>query len=181
MRRRPILTVPAYFALEAAEQEHRHEYWDGDIWAMTGTSPEHNDLSRQLDDQLAGKPCHAYMESIRTRISATKYVYPDVVAACPPDFDRGQSPPILTNPKLIIEVLSESTASFDRGDKLAAYQAVETITDILLVSSLTFDTVHYTRTEGGWLMRRCAREAAVMLDGLDATLNLDAAYRAAGL
>jgi Uma2 family endonuclease len=135
---------------------------------------------RQLDDQLAGGPCRAYSESIRTRVSATRYVYPDLVVACPPDFERAHKPPTLLNPKVVVEVLSESTASFDRGDKLAAYQAVGTITDVLLLASDGFSVAHYTRAQDGWLMRPCAREVKCPLAGLEVSLDLDAAYRAAG-
>ncbi|MCA9548996.1 MAG: Uma2 family endonuclease [Myxococcales bacterium] len=185
MHVRPLVTVEAYLALEAVETVHRHEFWDGDLWAMTGTTPEHNDLVRavvrQLDDQLAGGPCHAYSESIRTRVSATRYLYPDIVVACPPDFERAHKPPTLLNAKVVVEVLSESTASFDRGDKLAAYQAVDTVTDVLLLASDGFDAAHYTRAEGGWLMRACPRDVKLSLAGVSAVLDLDAAYRAAGL
>jgi len=182
---RPILTLDAYFALEEAETVHRHEYWDGDIWAMTGTSPEHYELVLSLVTQLRAAlgdgPCRAYSESIRTRVSKSKYTYPDVVAAWPPDFDRSRKPPILTNPKILVEVLSESTASFDRGDKLTAYRAIPTVTDIVLVSSIDVDVVHYVGHADGWHIRPVLREERLALEGISATLDLDAAYRAAGL
>ncbi len=75
-RRSMELSLPAYLALEAADAERRHEYWEGECWAMSGTTPEHNDLVRalvrRLDDGLRGGPCRAYSESIRTRVGASK-------------------------------------------------------------------------------------------------------------
>ncbi len=181
--RSPCLTVPAYFAMEAVETEHRHEYWDGQIWAMTGTTVEHADLVRvllrRLDDARRGGPCRVYAESIRTRVGDTRYVYPDVVVACPPQLDLTVQPPILQNPKIVVEVLSASTESFDRGEKLAAYLRMASVTDVLLVCSRTRSVHHHERHTGGWFVRLLGPGDRLELRDPALALDIDALYDAA--
>lgn len=177
------LSVPAYFALEAAETVHRHEYWDGQIWAMTGSQPEHADLVRilvrWLDDARHGGPCRVYSENVRTRLSPTRYVYPDVVLACPPDFDRTTNPPSLLNPKVVVEVLSDSTAAFDRGDKLAAYVAVDSVSDVLLIDGSGLAVVHHRRQDAGWLVRTLVSNDPVALEDPSLTFRVQDLFDAA--
>ena len=171
----------AYLAMEAAETERRHEYWEGQVWAMTGTTPEHNDLvsafATELRARLRAGPCRTYSESVRTRIAERKYVYPDVVVACPPRFDRAESSPSLLNPQVVVEVLSPSIADYDRGDKLRAYYEVPEIQEIVLADPTTVDVVHHRRsTDGSWAVRIHGPGSIVHLDSLDVRLEVDALY-----
>ena len=131
--------VEAYLALEAASTpgHARHEFWDGRIRAMGGASMRHNQLvlgiGSELRTKLSNGPCRALVSDMRVRLSAHRYVYPDVVVACPPEVDAQQRPETLTNPRVVFEVLSPSTAAVDRGDKLEAYRAIESLTDYVIV------------------------------------------------
>ncbi len=99
------------------------------------------------------------------------------MVGCPPDFDRSQSPPTLTNPKLIVEVLSESTSTFDRGDKLEAYRRLASVEEILLADSRERAVTHHRRqADGSWLVRSLWPGDRVTLQSVDLTLELDALY-----
>lgn len=180
------VSMPAYLAMEAAETELRHEFWEGEVWAMTGTTLAHNDLVLALVGQLRTKlrdgPCRAFAESIRTRISSTKYVYPDVVVvACPPAVDESVLPPTLTNPRVLIEVLSDSTASFDRGDKLTAYRKVSSVEEVVLADPESLDLTHYQRVpDGAWIVRALTRQDNLHLASIDVELNLEELFTEMG-
>jgi Uma2 family endonuclease len=115
------LTPEQYLAIER-EADHKSEYVDGEMVAMTGASRRHNlvafNLTREISRQLRGRPCEGYASDMRVRVpSARLYTYPDVVVVCgDPLFEDGYVDTLL-NPTLIIEVLSESTELYDRGKK----------------------------------------------------------------
>ncbi|MGH8587999.1 MAG: Uma2 family endonuclease [Gammaproteobacteria bacterium] len=127
-------TVEEYLALERASEE-RHEYLDGQIYAMAGESQNHGDicinLIAELRTQLRGKPCRVWTKDVKVRSGplplrphARKglFSYPDVVIVCgePQFLDPQQD--VLINPKVIIEVLSPTTEAFDRGEKFRRYR-----------------------------------------------------------
>lgn len=175
------MSLRGYLAMEAAETEHRHEYWDGDCWAMTGTTPAHNTLlfvlRSALHPQLSGGQCLAFQENIRTRVSETRYVYPDLVIACPPEFDQGTQPPTLLNPKVVVEILSPSTADFDRGAKLRAYYGLDTVAEVVLVEPDVPEIQHHRRqADGSWLVRTLGPGATLELPSVGARLSMDALY-----
>ena len=142
------LSVDEYLAFERAA-EIKHEYDDGEIIAFAGASREHNlvstNSSRHLGNQLEGKPCEVYVAEMRVRVAPTKYVYPDVVVVCgEPEF-ADEEFDILLNPTVIIEVLSPSTESRDRGDKLQYYGALESVKDYLLIAQDRIRVDHYVK------------------------------------
>jgi len=112
--------VSTYLALETsgADAPARHEYWDGQVRAMTGASLAHNRaniaLGSLLWHRLRGGPCEAFANDMRVRLSPTRYVYPDIVVACPPEVDATHRPESLLNPKVIFEVLSPSSCRWSR-------------------------------------------------------------------
>lgn len=171
--------VEAYLALEAASvgTPSRHEYWDGVVRAMGGASLQHNRICRRLlvslSNAMAGGPCEAFMSDLRVKLTPTRYVYPDVVVACPPEVDKTHRPESLTNPKVIFEVLSETTAHIDRTDKLDGYRALQTLTDYVLVDPARASLDHFARQDdGSWLLRTLAAPEALRLDALDVSLAL---------
>src|SRR5262249_28879993 len=117
-QRRPRLSAKEYLAIER-KNEFRSEFIDGEIVAMTGASRRHNlivtNLTREISNQLKGKPCELYSNDMRVKVpSARIYTYPDIVVVCgEPKFEDNQFDTLL-NPTLIIEVLSDSTESYDR-------------------------------------------------------------------
>lgn len=125
----------AYLAWEA-EQPERHEYVAGEVFAMVGVRQVHNiatlNLAAALRQSLKGSPCRVFVESVKTRVEAADcYFYPDVVVTC--DARDRATPDYLSHPLLVVEVLSESTAAFDRGDKFAAYRKLPSLQEYVLV------------------------------------------------
>lgn len=147
--------------------EHRSEYVNGEILAMAGASRVHNlvvtNLVREVSLALRGKPCETYSNDMRVEVSTTRYTYPDVVVGCKPQFIDGQLD-TLTNPTVIMEVLSPTTANDDRSWKFAHYRRLETLTDYVMLSQFQPFIEHYTRQGDQWVLTEVA--------GLDAVLRL---------
>lgn len=125
----------AYLAWEEAQPE-RNEYIAGEVFAMVGVRQSHNvatlNLATILRRELKGSPCRVFVESVKTRVEAADcFFYPDVVVTCDPR-DR-QTPDYISHPTLVVEVLSDSTAAFDRGAKFAAYRKLESLQEYVLV------------------------------------------------
>ena len=125
----------AYLAWEE-EQPGRNEYIDGEVFAMVGVRQSHNvatgNLYSALRRELKGSPCRAFIESVKTRVEAANcFFYPDVVVSC--DARDRLTPEYLSYPLLVVEVLSDSTAAFDRGAKFAAYRKLESLRDYVLI------------------------------------------------
>jgi Uma2 family endonuclease len=147
-------TPEEYFALEA-QSDVRHEYFDGEIFAMAGTSKPHNaiclNLALAFRTGLRGSGCKVYMESIRTAVQRNfHYTYPDVVVSCHPDDRRDKI--MISHPVLIAEVLSPGTEEYDRSTKLQQYQKLPSLRHYLLVAQTSWRVEWYRRTEAGeWL------------------------------
>lgn len=117
----------------------RHEYFAGVIYAMAGGSREHAAMAARiiarLAPQLTGKRCEAHTSDLRIRASATGLAtYPDVTVLCGPIETDPEDPHTITNPKVVFEVLSDSTEDYDRGEKLDHYQQIPSLQEIVLVS-----------------------------------------------
>ncbi|MEY3894589.1 MAG: hypothetical protein RLZZ214_108 [Verrucomicrobiota bacterium] len=133
--------------------ETRHEFVDGRVYAMSGASRRHNeicgDLCSILKNHLRGGPCRTYIEAVKVQIAddlGEGYYYPDVFVACEPGDDDSH---VVRNPKLIIEVLSESTSRIDRGDKLANYKRIPTVEEIVLIEQ-DWPEIVVCRRSGRW-------------------------------
>ncbi len=123
-----------YLELEN-HSEFRHEFYFGEVFAMSGTSRRHNEIIfnmvRELKHILKGKKCFVYFEQIKVEIVAQNhYVYPDVVVSCSQNEDN---PLCIKFPMLIIEVLSDSTCEYDRYEKFEAYKTLNTLKYYVLV------------------------------------------------
>ena len=142
------MSVEEYLAFERAA-DTKHEYDDGEIIAIAGASRKHNlvggNTFRHLAKQLEGKPCEIYITEMRVRVAPTKYVYPDVVVVCGEPQFADEEFDILLNPTVVIEVLSPSTESRDRGDKLQYYGALESVRDYLLIDQDRIRIDHYVK------------------------------------
>lgn len=162
------LTPDEYLRLERAA-ETKSEYDDGVVFAMSGASRRHNlivaGLVRNLGNRLPSR-CHVYPSDMRVRIlKPTRFFYPDVTVVC--GEERFADDDILLNPLVIFEVLSDSTAAFDRGRKFLSYQAIDSLREYVLVSQDEYLVEHYRRDGGQWLY--------TVARGIDATLPLAAA------
>jgi Uma2 family endonuclease len=148
-QRKTLLSPEEYLAIER-KSEIKHEYFAGEMFAMVGASKRHNlitaNIIRILGNQLLDRPCNVYPSDMRVKVSATgKYTYPDVVVACAEEqFDDVEHDTLL-NPVIVIEVLSESTEAYDRGRKFEQYQAIESLTEYLLVAQAPYRIEQYVR------------------------------------
>ncbi|HEX8507626.1 MAG TPA: Uma2 family endonuclease [Hymenobacter sp.] len=140
-------TVEEYLALEE-QSEVRHEYFDGEVFAMAGADVSHNllvgNFYMALRQALRGRPCRTVMESVQLAVREGRhYTYPDVMVTCDP-VDQ-QAKRILTAPVLLIEVLSPSTAEYDRGRKFNQYKQLPSLQHYLLVSQTSWLVEWYRR------------------------------------
>ena len=150
-------TMPDYLALERST-ELRHEYLDGEVFAMGGASYAHTvvaaNVARELGNQLKDKPCRVSSADLRVKVSRSGlYTYPDIVVGCgPPQLEQPRD--TLLNPQVISEILSDSTEAYDRGKKFEHYRSIETLSDYLLVSQDRYQLERFSReADGRWIYR----------------------------
>ncbi len=147
-------TPEEYFALEE-KSDVRHEYFEGEIFAMAGASKAHNLLAQNvalgLRMPLRGKGCQVFMEDVRVVVRENNhYAYPDIVVSCDPA-DR-RDPYLIRQPVLIVEVLSPSTGDYDRTVKFGHYQKLPSLRHYLLVSQSAWVVEWFQRNEAGqWI------------------------------
>ena len=150
------LSIQEYLALERVS-EMRHEYLDGEMFALSGATYEHNVVAGNifglLWTQFRGRACRVLQETMRVRTPTNFIAYPDVVALCGERKFDDSTLDTLLNPALIVEVLSPSTEANDRGTKLAHYKFITTLSDCLLVAQDRVHVEHYQRQgSSGWLL-----------------------------
>jgi Uma2 family endonuclease len=135
----PLYISPADYLAAEEVSPIRHEYRDGEVFAMTGGTRNHNaiigNLLVALKTQLRGSGCRVFLVGMKLRIEASNaFYYPDVVVTCD-DRDRPNNEQYISYPRLIIEVLSPSAARFDRTAKFADYRTIPSLTEYVLVST----------------------------------------------
>ena len=179
------LTPEEYFAWEET-QEEKHDYIHGEVFAMSGATRTHNDLALNFAVALRlafrGTDCAVFTSDMRVQIEAGgRYTYPDLSAACGAlEFADAQET-TFTNPALVVEVLSRSTETYDRGDKLAAYRGVPSVQEVVLVRQDRRGVEAYRRQgDGRWAIEDVAG-GAVALPSVGAEVSLDDLYAGTGL
>jgi Uma2 family endonuclease len=136
-RRRQLTSVDEYLEGEQ-RSDVRHEYVGGEVFAMAGTSDAHNVIAGNvytlLRNALRGGPCRVYFADVKVHVAAAQaFYYPDVVVTCDPrDTDTRY---YKSHPKVVVEVLSDSTAAHDRGEKFRNYRRLDSFEEYLLVDS----------------------------------------------
>ncbi|MGC9504748.1 Uma2 family endonuclease [Baaleninema sp.] len=135
----PLYITPEDYLAAEEISPIRHEYRDGEVFAMTGGTLNHSaivlNLATTLKIHLRGSGCRPFSEGTKTRVeSSNAYYYPDVVVSCD-DRDRPSKEQYIEYPRLIIEVLSPSTARFDRTEKFADYRTIPSLEEYVLVST----------------------------------------------
>lgn len=176
------VTPEEYLTLER-QAEYKSEYIDGLVYAMSGASLLHNtivaNLVSELVSQLRERPCRALPSDMKVRLpDSRKFFYPDVTVVCgEPEF-HDERTDVLLNPILVVEVLSEGTAAFDRGEKFQAYQRIETLQEYILISQDKHLIEQYVRqTKGSWTYRATVGlDGSVSLPSIACTLSLKAVY-----
>ncbi|MDQ3542105.1 MAG: Uma2 family endonuclease [Chloroflexota bacterium] len=148
----PPLSVEKYLELER-DSLIRHEFVRGQLYAMTGTTKRHNlivgNIWAALREAARGTPCRVYSENVKVRTPEDTVYYPDVMVACEPDSD---DPYVEREPCLIVEVISPTTESADRREKLAAYSKISTLQAYLIVDQNSPKVqLHLMGEDGQWL------------------------------
>jgi Uma2 family endonuclease len=132
-----FLTIPDYLAMEQQSLE-KHEYHDGEIYAMAGGTPRHaliaNNAGAIIRQALKGKPCSAYSSDLQVALTPSRFVYPDLTVVCDPPLFFEENANAVNNPTLIVEVLSPGTADYDRGGKFARYRQIDSFKEYILIS-----------------------------------------------
>ncbi|HEX8128751.1 MAG TPA: Uma2 family endonuclease [Pyrinomonadaceae bacterium] len=147
-------TLEEYFALELGSEE-KYEFWNGEVFCMSGASLAHNQIARnigtKLDTELRGRGCQSFPADLRVKVPAyPPYRYPDLTALCgQPEVERMGGLDMLVNPALIIEVLSSSTEAFDRGDKFTYYKSIASFSEYILVAQHRPHVSQFVRQENG--------------------------------
>ncbi len=170
-QKHPIFSKESYLDFER-NQDNRHEFLDGNVYAMAGESLNHSkicfSLYRIVGNELRGKRCNGFSPNMKIATSDRGlFAYPDLAVVCgdPELFDNRKD--IITNPTVIFEVLSPSTANYDRGEKFLRYaNYIESLHDYILISQDEPFVEHFMKQEnGGW--------ESVGIKGLDAILEID--------
>ncbi len=173
-------TVEQYLEFERTS-EFKHEYLDGCIYAMAGASRHHNLIAgntyASLHAQLRKGPCEVYPADMRVKVGAN-YAYPDVSVVCGTPQFTGDTPDTLANPMLIVEVLSPSTETHDRGTKSQHYRELDSLQEYLLIAQDSYRVEHYVRQHNGqWLLSDVVGIDAVLeLASIGCTLSLADVY-----
>ena len=179
-----LYSLEEYFELELTSEE-RWEYFNGEVFCMSGVSRNHGELEinliTTLDTKLRERGCHVYPANIRVKVPiAPPYRYPDLAVLCDvPIFERIGGVDALTNPTVIIEILSPSTEAYDRGDKFTYYKSIPSFREYLLVAQHRAHITHYVRQAGEkWEYEEVNDlNASILLPSLDCTLALSEVYR----
>ncbi len=177
-------TLEEYFELDRNSEE-RWEYRDGEIFSMSGVSKEHNQIEinsiYQFRRGLEGRRCHLFAANMRIKVpSFPPYRYGDVSALCgTPQFEKIGGVDVLTNPALIIEVLSTSTEAYDRGDKFTNYKSIPTLSEYLLIAQHRPHVSQFIKQpDSSWLnLEFNALEDALKVVTLECELKLSEIYQ----
>ena len=176
--------TPEEYLLLEDQADYKSQYVAGEILAMAGAEPEHveitDNLTAALRTRFRCRPCRSYSTDMRVRIPPGElWTYPDVAALCgDPRFDRSSGPGTLLNPQVIFEVLSPSTESFDRGEKLVRYRMLDSLTDYILVSVNRMLVEHHAlQPDASWTLRTFDQPTQTLsLASVDCTLPLSEIY-----
>jgi len=171
-----------YLALER-QAATKSEYWNGQVYALAGASRAHvlivTNLVAGLGVQSRGRPCEVYASDMRVKASAAGlYTYPDVVVVCGKPRFEDRHRDTLLNPTVLIEVLSPSTETYDRGTKFAFYRNLESLTDYLVVAQDSPQVEHYARQpDDKWLLTdHKGLDAVAQVASIHCTLSLADVY-----
>ncbi len=182
-KRKPDYSPEKYLAFER-EAETKHEYLDGQIYAVAGASPLHNQIcfnvTASLGVQLKGSTCIGYTsdQKIRTDLMDL-FAYPDLTIVCGEPVFHDNKKDVILNPTVIIEVMSPSTESYDRNEKLLRYQNLSSLSDYILIAQNHPAVEHFIRQKGKrqWLYTlETDLESEIYIASIKCTLKLADIY-----
>ena len=171
-----------YFAVEATAVT-RHEYYRGEIFAMAGASLTHNRLTLNiltaLRISLRAGPCEAFGSDLRIGTPSGLYTYPDVSVICGEVKLEVARPDTAVNPGALMEVLSDATREYDRGEKFTLYKSIATLRDYVLIDDRAIAIDHFTKSSAGAWRHRSVRslDDRISVTSIQVHLPLDEVYR----
>ena len=176
------LFTPDEYITQERKALHKSEYLDGQIFAMSGASRAHSlitsNISNSLYNQLVGSDCEVHSSDMRVQPSPIAYFYPDVVVACGEPRFEDEVYDTLLNPIVIVEVLSPSTAAYDRGEKFSHYRQLTSLQDYILVSQHKVCVEHHWRQDRQWKHTEFqALEDVLPLTSIGCKISLHNIYR----
>lgn len=175
----PKMSLQEFLDWENQQQE-RHEFYRGDIFAMVGGSARHNrvilNLASRIGDHLDGTPCQVFAENMKVQLASEGILYPDLMVTCG-KADAGDEQTV-TDPKLVIEVLSPSTRGYDKRDKFILYRSLLSLREYVLIDPALRQVEVFTWTEGGnWLLTDQTGASVLTLGSIELTLPMDAVFK----
>jgi Uma2 family endonuclease len=177
----PKLSVEEYLALDRVA-ELRSEYYDGEMFPIITAGWEHARIAmntgRLLAERLRGRPCRPLNSTLRLRVGPTKFAYPDFMVVCGKPVFTDDKQETITNPKVIVEILSPSTADYDYGGKFALYRSLPSFEEYLLIAQDEPRGEVFRKTpDGRWLLSSyVGLEATVRVESLEIDLPLSEIY-----
>jgi Uma2 family endonuclease len=175
-------SIDEYFATEA-DSSIKHEYYKGEIFAMAGASLEHNEIAANvlvlLRTALRDSECRAYGSDLRLRTPSGLFTYPDVMVICGRAERVPRRPDTVVNPVVLVEVLSDATRDYDRGDKFALYKTIATFREYLLIDQAEVLVEHHQRGQRATWRSHSYRQlnAVIKLSAVACALPLREVYR----
>jgi Uma2 family endonuclease len=175
------LTEEEYFALDSAA-EFKNEFYDGVMYAMAGTTPAHSlitiNFAAELRQALKKRACRVYVVDLRVRVDRNTYAYPDIAVVCSEPRFAENDKNTLINPTVLVEVLSPSTESHDRGLKFHRYRQLESLQEYVLVSQSEPRVEIFRRQpSGSWLLTEFTTlDSTAPFDSLDCKVPLAEIY-----
>ena len=157
----------------------KHEYLDGEVYAMSGASRRHNRITTNLftllSSRLRGGPCEVFVAEVKLRITALNYFYyPDLVVTCDPDDSDDY---FVTRPVLVVEVESPSTSAIDKREKLMAYRKIEALREYLMLAQDSIKGEVFRRdSNGDWSREELEGDQELRLESVDLNLRLSSLY-----
>jgi Uma2 family endonuclease len=178
----PLMTAQEYFAWEV-DQLERHDFYHGEVFAMAGASDEHNTAAGNvfvaMKSHLRGTPCRVFMSDMRLELAENShYSYPDVFVTCDPRDAAAEASHLKKHPKLVIEVLSPSTADYDLGRKFEQYRHLTGLDEVLFIDPVRHSIELFQRTQQAsqWLLIPAPEGGSVHLASVDMTLSMATAF-----
>ncbi|QSJ19899.1 Uma2 family endonuclease [Nostoc sp. UHCC 0702] len=170
--------------LELEEQaEYKNEYRSGEIIPMTGGTTNHNKIAlnfcRKFPLTIQGQDYEIYIGDVKLSIPQYRiYTYPDVMVVKGKPIYEGTRTTIITNPLLIVEVLSNSTKNYDKTDKFKYYRSISEFNEYIMIDQYSFTVEQFTKqTEGQWLFKEYEGEEAILiLDSINFQISLREIY-----
>jgi len=179
---KPYITEEQYIELEE-RAERRSEYFRGEMFPVEfATIPHaviHSNLVLKIGTQLSGSGCQVFFNELRVRVSPTGlYTYPDIVVVCGEPEISEKDKNAIVNPKVIIEILSPTTQSYDRGDKFAHYRSIPSFQEYLLIAQDRIHAEHHIKQGGGgWLLIETSDgDTTIAIETIGVRFQLSDAY-----